>query len=220
MADARQNGIDAAQRDIAAGILRFKWTGGGGRGGADFCQMIQDCLGMTVDDFGVCFVTQDKIAFADGYNETVREFLIAEHGRDVIAETLADARAKFRERYDRYVTSLEPDARAEQKKSHDRLLPPVPPSELITMLLEADGLRIERIVSQGQASPAGFWYDQDENEWVMVLSGSAAIEFEGEAAAVELQAGSYLNIPAHRKHRVVRTSATEKTVWLAVFYRG
>ena len=94
------------------------------------------------------------------------------------------------------------------------------PEELFTTILEASGFRVERIVSHGHASPPGFWYDQDDNEWVLVVEGSAAIEFEGQSEPVELRRGSYLNIPAHTKHRVVWTDPNEKTVWLAIQYRG
>jgi cupin 2 domain-containing protein len=90
--------------------------------------------------------------------------------------------------------------------------------ELFTTLHRAKGLRIERIVSRGHCSAPGFWYDQDENEWVLVLQGSAAIQFEADSEPVELQPGSYLNIPAHARHRVVSTSPTETTVWLAIHY--
>ena len=92
------------------------------------------------------------------------------------------------------------------------------PDELFTTLHEAKGLRIERIVSQGHASSPGFWHDQDEHEWVVVLAGAAIIEFEGKPEPVELQAGSYLNIPAHARHRVVSTSPMAKTIWLAIHY--
>ena len=92
--------------------------------------------------------------------------------------------------------------------------------ELFTTILRADGLRVERIVSQGHASPPGFWYDQEENELVLVLEGSAAVQFEGDTEPVELRRGSYLNIPAHARHRVARTDPNEKTVWLAIHYRG
>ena len=92
------------------------------------------------------------------------------------------------------------------------------PEELLTTLLSAKGLRIERIVSQGQASPPGFWYDQEESEWVVVLEGSAAVQFAGEAEPVELRQGSYLNIPAHARHRVAWTDPAQKTVWLAIHY--
>ena len=92
--------------------------------------------------------------------------------------------------------------------------------ELLTTIQRSEGVRIERIVSQGQASPEGFWYDQDESEWVLVLEGNAAVQFEGEVDPVELQRGSYLNIPAHARHRVVWTDPRQKTVWLAIHYRA
>jgi cupin 2 domain-containing protein len=91
--------------------------------------------------------------------------------------------------------------------------------ELFTAIHRASGVRIERIVSQGQSSPEGFWCDQDEHEWVVVIEGRAAVQFEGEAEAIELQRGSYLNIPAHARHRVVWTDPDQKTVWLAIHYR-
>jgi cupin 2 domain-containing protein len=92
------------------------------------------------------------------------------------------------------------------------------PEELLTTILRAKGFRVERIVSQGHCSPPGFWYEQEDHEWVIVLEGSAAIQFEGDPGPVQLERGSYLNIPAHVRHRVVRTSATERTVWLAIHY--
>lgn len=91
--------------------------------------------------------------------------------------------------------------------------------ELAQPLLTAERLRIERIVSTGQASPEGFWYDQDEHEWIAVLRGSAGLEIEGEAQVRHLSAGDYLLIPAHQRHRVAWTNADEQTVWLAVFFR-
>lgn len=91
------------------------------------------------------------------------------------------------------------------------------PEELLSTLHKTKFLRIERIVSQGHASPPGFWYDQKEHEWVIVLKGSAVIEFEG-SATLELHEGTYLNIPAHVRHRVVSTSPAEKTIWLAIHY--
>jgi cupin 2 domain-containing protein len=98
-------------------------------------------------------------------------------------------------------------------------LPADLPEELCTTILQAAGLRVERIVSQGHASASGFWYDQDENEWVLVLEGSAAVQFEGDAEPVKLRRGSYLNIPAHARHRVAWTDPDAKTVWLAIHYR-
>ncbi|WP_339911437.1 cupin domain-containing protein [Symmachiella dynata] len=92
------------------------------------------------------------------------------------------------------------------------------PDELTETVLDAANVRIERIVSHGQASPAGFWYDQSEHEWVLVLQGAARLLFEGDAAPVEMHAGDYLEIPAHRQHRVEWTTPDEQTVWLAVFY--
>lgn len=89
--------------------------------------------------------------------------------------------------------------------------------EMVSVLAENQNVRIERIVSDAHASPEGFWYDQDEHEWVLVVSGAAVLEFEDETVA--LTAGDYLLIPAHRKHRVKSTAADEKTIWLAIFYR-
>lgn len=90
------------------------------------------------------------------------------------------------------------------------------PVELVEVIAEGSNVRIERIVSDGHASPDGFWYDQDQNEWVLLLSGSAALEFEGRT--VDMKAGDHMLIPARRKHRVASTSDNGKTIWLAVFY--
>ena len=97
-------------------------------------------------------------------------------------------------------------------------LPSNLPDELFTTLLDAENLRIERIVSHGHASPEGFWYDQDQYEWVVVLQGAARLSVEGEIK--DLKPGVYINIPAHQKHRVEWTTPDEPTVWLAVFYGG
>ena len=90
------------------------------------------------------------------------------------------------------------------------------PDELFTTLLEANNVRIERIVSHGHSSPEGFWYDQDQHEWVVVLQGAARLSIEGETR--ELKTGDHINIPEHRKHRVEWTTPDEPTIWLAVFY--
>lgn len=79
-------------------------------------------------------------------------------------------------------------------------------------------VRVERILSDAHASPPGYWYDQDRSEWVMVVQGSAGLLFEGEDGAVVLRAGDYVDIPAHKKHRVEWTDPDVKTVWLAVYY--
>ena len=88
--------------------------------------------------------------------------------------------------------------------------------EQFTTLCEADGLRIERIVSRGQTSPPGFWYDQDENEFVTLLQGEAVISYDDGSA--KLIAGDTVLIPAHKKHRVDFTSVEPPCVWLCVFY--
>ena len=92
-------------------------------------------------------------------------------------------------------------------------------AEQMIVLVENENLRIERIVSTGQASPPGFWYDQPWAEWVLVLAGSAGLVFEGEAEPRVLRPGDYLLIPAHRRHRVAWTDLEQPTVWLAVHYR-
>jgi cupin 2 domain-containing protein len=80
-------------------------------------------------------------------------------------------------------------------------------------VFENSSAKVERIVSHSHSSPPGFWYDQEWEEWVMVLRGRATLEFEG-GERTDLQRGDYLTIAKHVKHRVVRTSA--QTVWLAV----
>jgi cupin 2 domain-containing protein len=95
-------------------------------------------------------------------------------------------------------------------------IPAVLPEELTQSLLSAPRLRIERIVSRGHASPDGFWYDQSEDECVLLLAGAAWLRFENEV--VELIPGSFLNIPAHRRHRIDWTDPQMPTIWLAVYY--
>ena len=98
-------------------------------------------------------------------------------------------------------------------------LPSELPEEITEILAEANSIRIERIISQGHASPKDFWYDQDENEWVAVLKGRAKLLFENEDDPLEMGPGDFVNIPAHKRHRVEWTNSGETTVWLAVFYR-
>jgi cupin 2 domain-containing protein len=97
-------------------------------------------------------------------------------------------------------------------------LPSNLPDELFTTLLEAANVRIERIVSHGHVSPADFWYDQPQHEWVVVLKGAARLRFED--ALIEMKPGDFMNIPAHQKHRVEWTTPDEPTIWLAVHYGG
>ena len=95
-------------------------------------------------------------------------------------------------------------------------LPPIGPQEHVDELAATARMRVERIVSHGQASPPGFWYDQDRVEWVLVLTGSAGLRFEGEDAPRPMRRGDYVLIPAHARHRVEWTDTNEPTVWLAV----
>ncbi|MEN8171238.1 MAG: cupin domain-containing protein [Pseudomonadota bacterium] len=89
------------------------------------------------------------------------------------------------------------------------------PQEILETLLQRDGLRLERIVSDGHATAEGEWYDQEWDEWVILLSGSATLLFEnGESR--QLIPGDYLLIPAHCRHRVEATDQQEKSVWLAL----
>ena len=90
-------------------------------------------------------------------------------------------------------------------------------TEICEQLAAGNGTRIERIVSKGHTSPDSGWYDQDENEWVLVLTGGAVLLFE-DNSSINLKAGDYINIPAHRKHKVTWTDPETETVWLAVFY--
>lgn len=90
-------------------------------------------------------------------------------------------------------------------------------SEMFEDILRSPGIRVERILSKGHTSPETGWYDQDENEWVLLIEGNATLEFEN-AASVTLSKGDYLNIPAHTKHRVSWTDPDRVTVWLVIFY--
>jgi cupin 2 domain-containing protein len=93
-------------------------------------------------------------------------------------------------------------------------------AELVDVLVDRASVRVERIISTGHATPPGDWYDQDQDEWVVVLRGSAELRFEGDAEAYVMRVGDHLVIPAHRRHRVEWTDPREPTVWLAVYYSG
>ncbi len=92
-------------------------------------------------------------------------------------------------------------------------LPPPAGAEVFQTLFADPACRVERIVSHGHASAPGDWYDQDGDEWVLLLAGAAALRFEG-GDEVELKAGDWITIPAHRRHRVEATSTD--ALWLAV----
>ena len=87
--------------------------------------------------------------------------------------------------------------------------------ETVELLLERPGVRIERIVSTGQSTPPGAWYDQPGDEWVALLAGRATLRL-GDGALVDLSPGDWLLIPAHLRHRVEATSTDPPCVWLAV----
>jgi len=93
---------------------------------------------------------------------------------------------------------------------------PSAPDEAFAALLTLPGVKIERIVSTGQSSPPGFWYDQGWAEWVLVVSGSAGVQFADEPEPRRLTAGDYLYIAPNRRHRVTWTDPDLPTVWLAV----
>ncbi|MCP3870593.1 MAG: cupin domain-containing protein [Gammaproteobacteria bacterium] len=103
------------------------------------------------------------------------------------------------------------------KKNIYQQIPVDTPSEVFEILVDKGDVKIERIISRGHKSPDKGWYNQDREEWVMVLKGDASIAFEDDTV-VHLHAGDYLNIPAHRKHKVIHTSTLPETIWLAVFY--
>lgn len=97
-------------------------------------------------------------------------------------------------------------------------LPQPAPQEIVDTLASSDAVRIERIVSNGQRSPDGFWYDQPEDEWVLLLAGAAHLGFADGRRQI-LAPGDHIHIPAGQRHRVEWTAPDMATVWLAVFYR-
>lgn len=102
-----------------------------------------------------------------------------------------------------------------------RDLPAAGGAEDIGLLLSRPGVRIERIVSRAHASPPGFWYDQDEDEFVLLVAGAATLSIrngEGETRTVHLAPGDWLHLPAHCAHRVEATTPDQPTLWLAVFF--
>ena len=90
-------------------------------------------------------------------------------------------------------------------------------NEFFEEILVSKNVTIERIISKGHISPSSGWYDQDKNEWVIVLKGEAILSFEDDNQ-VHLKSGEYIDIPAHKKHKVSWTKPDEETIWLAVFY--
>ena len=90
--------------------------------------------------------------------------------------------------------------------------------EFFETLLQRPGIRIERIISSGQATPPGEWYDQAWDEWVLLLSGAAALQLDEEREPRRLLPGDSLLLPAHCRHRVAWTAPDEQTVWLALHF--
>ncbi len=105
--------------------------------------------------------------------------------------------------------------------SRGNILAPLPTdrnAEHFDALLQLDDGKVERIVSFGQCSPEGFWYDQDHSEWLLLLRGQAKLEVEGFPGLVDLGPGDYVNLTAHTRHRVAWTTPEEPTIWLAIHY--
>jgi cupin 2 domain-containing protein len=90
--------------------------------------------------------------------------------------------------------------------------------ELFETIIETKNIKIEKIVSNGQSSPKNFWYDEKMNEFVLVLQGSALLQFEKNSKTIYLKKGDYLNIESHSRHRVLATEKNIETLWLAVYY--
>ncbi len=104
------------------------------------------------------------------------------------------------------------------KRNIFRNIPEKISDEIFEKILENNNVRIERIISKGHSTPKDFWYDQEENEWVILLKGSAEILFKNNSVIIHLKVGDYLNINSHVKHRVEYTDPNIETIWLAVFY--
>jgi cupin 2 domain-containing protein len=91
--------------------------------------------------------------------------------------------------------------------------------EVFEALLETEHFVLERIISSGQATPPGEWFDQDTSEWVILLSGSAGLLLEGEKNMKIMYPGDYIHIPAHHRHRIEWTDSGKRTIWLALHYK-
>ena len=89
--------------------------------------------------------------------------------------------------------------------------------EVFEKLVNSKNVSIERIISKGHQSPESGWYDQEQNEWVMVIAGKAILSFV-DGSDIKMKNGDYINIPAHKKHKVKWTDPEAETIWLAVFY--
>ena len=97
-------------------------------------------------------------------------------------------------------------------------IPHVIHDEVFDTILSSDHCEIQRIISKGHKSPSGYWYDQERNEWVMLLRGAATLKFKNGNKNIKMMPGDYTLIPAHCKHRVEWTDPDVETIWLAVHY--
>ncbi len=97
-------------------------------------------------------------------------------------------------------------------------LPQNAEKEVFEDIFIRNAFKLERIISKGQATPEGKWYDQEHDEWVILLKGSAGLQVKGKPDVMVLQPGDYILLPAHLKHRVEWTSEEEETIWLALHY--
>jgi cupin 2 domain-containing protein len=91
--------------------------------------------------------------------------------------------------------------------------------EISETLLRTEAFKLERIVSSGQVTPEGEWYDQDTNEWVILLSGSAGLLFEDDDEVFIMNAGDYIHIEPHQRHRVEWTDPEQRTIWLTLHFK-
>lgn len=105
-----------------------------------------------------------------------------------------------------------------KKKNIFAGLPENMPEEIFESIIESKDFLLEKIISDGHNSPQNFWYDQEKNEFVMLMRGSAKIIYD-DGKSFSLSAGEYLIIPAHQKHRVEETDKNQKTIWLALHYK-
>ncbi len=104
------------------------------------------------------------------------------------------------------------------KKNIFKDLPVDKSEEFFQDIHHTTGFRLERIVSFGQSTPQNQWYDQEKDEWVILISGSASLQFEGQDEEIGLIPGDHLLIPAHQKHRVSRTDPAQPSFWLALHF--
>jgi cupin 2 domain-containing protein len=93
-------------------------------------------------------------------------------------------------------------------------------SEKFDQLLSMDGVNVERIISHGQSTPEGEWYDQDWDEWVLLISGKAGLLLDTSSEVIELLPGDHLLLPSGQKHRVEWTDPDQPTIWLAIHFKA